>query len=261
MPIINEIAAALEEFAPLSGACGWDNVGLLVGDGGGTATAVLVSLDIDGEVVGEAVAKRAELIVTHHPVIFGGIKDINTGTEQGRLLQKLIRNGISVYSAHTNLDSADGGTSDALFETLGLDEKEILTFDGIGLGRAGRCRRGLPLREYSGYVKAVLDAAHIKWAGEPDMIIKKVGLAAGTASGMKYFDEAVKAGCDCYITGDVSFHEARDAAGMGLGIIDAGHFATEIPVVGALCGFFEKISERNSWGLTVHRAVQRDIFN
>ena len=258
---VRDIAACLEGLAPSSAACPWDNVGLIVGDMGAEVKKILVALDASFAVAEEAVKFGVDLIVTHHPVIFGGLKEIVTTTGRGRTFYTLIQNGVSVYSAHTNLDAADGGTNDALFEALNLREKETLLIDGAALARAGVLIKDLPLSEFSEFVKKTLGTDIINFAGDPDKMVRKTAVAAGAASGRKYFVEAAKAGCDCYVTGDVSYHDAQDALDLGLGVIDAGHFATEAPVVGALCRYLERVARENGWALEVFPSEQKDIFN
>ena len=260
MPKVSEIAAVIEEFAPLSLACAWDNVGLIVGDPSAEVKCALAALDIDINVIKEAAEKNAELIITHHPVIFTGIKEINVKTGRGEIIYELIKNDISVYCAHTNLDAADGGTNDVLFDILGLREKEILTVDGYPLGCAGVCDNKSSLSEYVEHITKLLNVSCVKYAGDPKKIIRKVGFAAGSASGPEYFDMALNAGCDLYITGDISYHDAQDALNKGLCIIDAGHFATELPVVGVLRRIIEEASTRLGWGLKIHEAKQEDVF-
>jgi len=261
MPEINEIISVIENIAPLNGACEWDNSGLIIGNGKNRTDAVVVALDFNEGVLHEAISRGAGLIVTHHPFIFGGIKQIIYDSRRGAIIAGLIKNDISVYAAHTNLDTADGGTNDALFDLLGLTEKRYLTVVGFALGRIGACGKNLNLKDYAARVKAILNSPVIKWAGDPEKTIVTVGFAAGSASGEKYFREAAANGCDVYITGDVSHHDAYDALNEGLSIIDAGHFATEYPVTGTLAGLLADASEKNNWGLKIYRANERDIFN
>src|SRR5689334_11051717 len=126
------IIEALERLAPSSLALEWDNVGLLVGESNRAVNKALIALDATDQVVEEAVTKGADLIITHHPVIFHPVKRVTDQTVLGRRLLKLIKNNISVYSAHTNLDIANGGVNDVLFELLGLRDKEPMEQNGIG---------------------------------------------------------------------------------------------------------------------------------
>ena len=257
---IKEIIALVEKLAPLDGMCNWDNVGLIIGNGEADTAKVFITLDVTDEVVLEAINKKVRLIITHHPVIFSGIKEINTSTSLGKRLLALIKNDISVYSAHTNLDVAVGGTNDIFFDLLGLKEKGMLEVEFTALGRTGICDKGFSLKDYANFLRKKLFVSYLKYAGDPDKIMKKIGFATGSASGIKYFTEAAKASCDLYITGDISYHEAQAALDMGLNIIDAGHFPTEIIVVSALCRYLKAAAIENNWDIEIEAAIQRDIF-
>jgi dinuclear metal center YbgI/SA1388 family protein len=124
---INELAKALEEWAPPWVAWERDNVGLQVGDGTRTLRSVLVALDVTPEVVDEAVKKKVNLIVSHHPLLFRLPKTITAGDPQGKMILRLLENGIAVYSAHTNLDFVKGGVSFSLAESLGLKKISFLS--------------------------------------------------------------------------------------------------------------------------------------
>ncbi len=126
MTTVRDIARKIEEYAPLSLAAGFDNVGLLVGNPFAEARRVLIALDADSETVAEAAELGADMLITHHPIMFKPVQKITEDEIEGRIICKLIRSGISLYTAHTNLDSADGGVNDVLAEKTGLFDIEKL---------------------------------------------------------------------------------------------------------------------------------------
>lgn len=226
----DKIINKLEELAPPRLAESWDNVGLLVGDSNMPINKILVSLDATSDVVDEAIDNEVDMIVTHHPMIFKGIKHVNTSTVIGRKLIKLIKNDICVYSAHTNLDSASEGLSVLLANRLRLSNGDILepnkNFDilGCGTGRIGYLEE-MTLEQLSYYVKDNLDLQSVRVIGDLQKKIKKVAVSPG--SSMEFAETAYKNGADVYITGDIKYHDAIDYKEKGMALIDAGHFGTE----------------------------------
>ncbi len=230
---LKEIIAAMERLAPENTAQAWDNVGLLVGERERRdIKTILVALDVTDAVITEAIGLNADLIIAHHPLIFKPVKCITDDTALGRRIINLIYNNIAVYAAHTNLDLADGGTNDILFELLGLTEKGRLE-----LGLSGRLSEGVTLSALTRYVKERLGVSQIKYSGDPDAVITRVGICGGSGSGLDYFAEAVSAGCEAYITGDIKFHDAQAALDMGLCLIDVSHYDSEVFVVKRLAEY------------------------
>ncbi len=328
------IAGLLDALAPKRLAESWDNVGLLVGDGGQKVKRVMVCLDAPEWVVEEAVQKDVDMIVAHHPMIFNGIKRITSDTAVGRKLISLIKNNISLYCLHTNFDIVSGGLNDIFARELGFSHWTLLeetyrekllklavyvpeghedkvisamcgagagyigkyssctfrtkgtgTFEPqegakpfigsigslesvseyrvetivpeklagkvvremlkahpyeeaaydiyetknegqvMGLGRLAELDRETTLSLFADNVKMVLGADNIRFAGDPNRMIKKVALLNG--SGSKYINAARFAGADVLVTGDTQYHGVLDALELGLCIIDAGHYATE----------------------------------
>lgn len=239
---VGEICDLLERLAPEALAEEWDNVGLLVGRRGAEVGKILVALDVTGEVISEAVSAGAGMIVSHHPVIFKPVSSVNDETPQGRRLLELIENKIAVYSAHTNLDIAKGGTNDTLAEELGLLEIEGIIFDDKGenyIGRAGRLEQPMELRRLAGLVKEKLSLETARFVGNGSSIVGKAGICTGSGAKYSYFRQVKDAGCDVYITGDISYHQAQEALDCGLCLIDATHYASEAVVVGRLCNYLK----------------------
>ncbi|MDR1688825.1 MAG: Nif3-like dinuclear metal center hexameric protein [Clostridiales bacterium] len=260
---VADIINLMGELAPTENTCDWDNSGLLVGEYNAPVKNVLVALDCTSETVKYAISKKAQLIITHHPVIFRAIKNITDKSANGSRLIELITHGVAVYSAHTNLDAADGGTNDTLFALLNLTEKENLILDNLPLGRIGKPENEpVSLEDFARFTAKALNTGGVSFVGNGEFLVKKIGICTGSASEAKYMDAAKYFGCDTYLTGDVSYHEAQYAADIGLNLVTAPHFATEAVITNVLQ---KKLNERlKSENLDVKIYVQKnqkDIFN
>ena len=241
---ISWVTQKMENWAPVEAAEKWDNVGLLIGDAEASVSKILVALDASEAVVREAAEGRYDLLITHHPLIFNPINRVTRQDSVGKRVITLIENNIHLYAAHTNLDMAEGGTSDLLFEKLGLLEKNFLLepidTPPFALGRVGTLPIEMTLLEFCDYVKKRLSLKTLRFAGNPGAKIKKAALCAGDASSLRYCREAVNKQCDVYITGDLRYHDAQDALAMGLNLIDATHYASEEPITSAIVTYLKK---------------------
>lgn len=235
---IEDAIRVMEEFAPSELALSWDNTGLLVGDEKGSLTKILCALDCTDGVIREAAEKGAELIITHHPLIFRSINHVRSADPVGGKIIKLIRNGISLYAAHTNLDKTKGGTNDVLANALCLQDIESLfgeDSENRGMGRTGELPKETTLKELSAQIKQKLGLEHLQYVGNSATPIQRIALCTGSASGKDFFEQAIRRGCQVYITGDIRFHDAQLASDMGLCLIDATHYGSEVIAVKALC--------------------------
>ena len=224
-----DIIEFLKAIAPEYLAHSWDNVGTLVGDEESGLKAVLVALELTDDVLEEAINLKTSLVITHHPLIFKPLNRITEDTLVGKRIIRLIKNDITLYSSHTNMDEANGGTNDALFEILELDNKEFLCksdYEGYGIGRIGYLSKETSLKNFSNFIKGRLNLDKVNFVGDSNRMIKKVGLCTG-AFYKEAFKEAVKNNCDVFVTGDIKYHEAQEAIDLGVSLIDATHFATE----------------------------------
>ncbi|MBO7217623.1 MAG: Nif3-like dinuclear metal center hexameric protein [Clostridia bacterium] len=225
--IVYDIYDFLDEKYDFSSALPFDNVGLLVGDGRETVRGILVCLDLTDEAISEAVKIGANLIVTHHPVIFDPLKSV---TEQ-TLVYRLIRNGISVISAHTNLDQADGGVNDALAEAISLSNIEKVT-DSEGFSfRVGELLEPHTSEELAKMVGEKLSVP-VKYVGA-SAFIKRVAVCGGSGGSM--LSDVLSLGVDAFVTSDVKHNIFLEAYASGLTLIDAGHFNTEDVITSRLC--------------------------
>jgi len=234
-----DIINQMRTLAPENLAMSWDNTGFMVGDLDSDVQKILLALDITDDVVEEAMQKSANLIITHHPVLYKDFKSITTQTAVGRRVIKLIQNNIAVYSSHTNLDMCDGGVNDALFSVLELTKKEKLMEQNTPLdiamaGRVGELKTPMTLEEFAEFTKKKLNLQGIRFVGDEATKITKVALCAGAASDKQMFDLAVKNGAEVYITGDICYHDGQKAQDMGLCLIDATHYASENVVFNTL---------------------------
>lgn len=262
MPAITEIISLMRNFASEDMAEAWDNTGLLVGDEDLSVSNVIVALDCTEDCIAQAIQKKAELIITHHPVIFKPVKKVNTSSATGRKIINLIKNGIAVYCSHTNLDITENGTNDTLFNLLRLNDRETLIVENTTIGRAGYTDKEYTLRDFTEFTAQTLKSGTACFVGEEGHIVNKIGLCTGAASGAKYMDAAAASGCDVYLTGDVSYHQAQYAAELGLNLVIAPHFSTEALITEILVRYLTK--EAAALSLDVNFFVQenqKDIFN
>lgn len=355
---VQDLAGLLNQLYPQAYAEEWDNVGLQVGDPQAAVDKVLVCLDPTEAALEAAAAAGAQLVVSHHPLIFRPLKSLTPVSEPGKLAWRAVQRGIAIYSAHTNLDRARPGLNDWLAARLQLHDCTPLQFgqgqelfklvvfvpeshldpvtealfaagaghignydrcsfrcagtgtfrggsdsqpfigtpgeqeaaaeyrlevivpaeklarvtqklfkahpyeevaydliplankrEDIGLGRIGRLEQSCSLAEYVEQVKAALGCHALRWVGDPQRQIRKVALCGG--SGASLLSEAVRQGADLLVTGDVKYHDARIAEEQNIGLIDAGHFATERLMVAGLVGQLQQAVVERNWKLEV----------
>lgn len=225
MTVVNDILHYLDSWCPVDSKESWDNVGLLVGQGSREVEKILVTLDITTPVIEEAVKMGAQLIVSHHPVIFQPISSVTDADVYGSRVMKLVQNNIAAISMHTNLDFAPGGVEDILAKTLSM--REVTPLDGGIEGRTGYVDE-MPLVEYLQELACRLKADGLRYydAGKP---VHKICTCCG--AGSDCLELAVKCGCDTFITGDLKYFNFIEAAHYGINLIDAGHYPTENVIV------------------------------
>lgn len=349
---VDDIAAIMEQLFPGQLAESWDNPGLQVGSPDTEVRKAIIALDLDEEVAAAAASQQAALIITHHPLIFQPLSSINIESVPGSVIAALIRNQISAFCAHTNLDAAPGGLNDWLAEALGLEEigalpgtsrqrlfklvvyvprgheeavREAMSragaghtgrysdcsfraqgigtfrpeagsqpfigeagrleeveeyrletvvesrdlpaalaairtshpyeepaFDIIalenpvsrgGIGRIGRLPAPIKLKDFCGLVRNALKVEVLKVAGSMERTVHRVAVVGG--SGASFAANAVAGGADVLVTGDVKYHEARDACEAGIALVDAGHYGTEIIMAAGLAGLLNQLSRQH----------------
>ncbi len=245
-----ETAEIIEKYAPKSLAFSWDNVGILCGSGEKEVKKVLLTLDVNEYTADEAINNGCDMIISHHPIFFGGIKKIDFETSEGRMIKKLIQNDITVFAAHTNMDVADGGINDALADIFGLSD--IKYIEESGLGRYGKLPYEMSLSALCESVKEKLNTPCVRFCGNNEKAIKTLAAASGSCA--EIIPLAKEKGCDAIITADMKYHEMCDSYFSDIAVIDAGHYPTEIIVL----DIFEKILKNT--GIICIKSENTDVF-
>ena len=251
MPTVNEILDALLKVAPLSLAEGFDNPGFLVGRGGREVKKVLVALDITSDVVREAAEIGAELIVSHHPVIFTPRTNVCDGDVMGNIILSMIENNIAAICMHTNLDSARGGVNDILAEALGLSDTEVIEPKSedpkAGLGRCGNLEQETKLCDFMDKVCKTLSVSGVKYH-DAARSVHRVCVGGGACGDFVSYAKAF--GFDTIVTSDIKHNYFLEAQELGINAVDAGHFATE----NIVCPKIEEIIKSSFPSLSVSQA-------
>ena len=229
MTTVKDIFNHLNKLADVKLAEKWDNVGLMLGSNNNEVSRVLVCLDVTTSVVEEAIANNVNLIVSHHPLIFKPLKNIDYTTDfKSRIIRNLIKNDISVISFHTNLDSATLGLNDYLAKILKLNEIQVLFEHSLdntaGLGRIGKLSKPLKLSDFITYIKNCFSLETVSAVIGDEKEISTIALLGGSGADFIYTLPEV----DVYLTGDVGYHAALDAIEMKKNIIDVGHFTENL---------------------------------
>ena len=235
---VKDIIAEIEDFAPLSIQEKWDNSGLCIGSPEAEVSSVLIGLDCTPELVDEAVECGADMIVTHHPLIFSGLKKISPDDLVGAAVIKAVSHGISVYAAHTNADKVIAGVSGAMAARLGLVDVSILDEDGdgTGLGVVGNLPQPMTADEAVGFVKERFSLKVMRASRPVEGMISRVAMCGG--SGGSLIGAAKAAGAQLYISGDISYHNFFTQEGFM--IMDIGHYESEIEIVDILFSLIKK---------------------
>ncbi len=253
----------LNEIAPWRYAEEWDSVGLMVGSRDSNITKILLCMDVTANVISEAESNGAQMIISHHPFIFSKLKAIDMETFKGAQITKLIKNNITVVSAHTNLDTAPGGVNDTLAENLQLRNcKNLKTYIpkglncDLGLGKIGELPDYTSFDEFVRDIKKNLGIENLRIIGNKPEKVKNIAVFCGS------FDDDLEnlksRKADVLVTGDIKYHTALDAAQMGLCIVDAGHFATERIILPKLR---DTLSKRFKELEIICSIVEADPFN
>ena len=225
-----ELYRYLDEHIPSSLSCEWDNDGLMCcPDGAAEVKRVLVTLDVTSDAIETAKKEGCEAIVSHHPLIFRGVKSVNCGEVVPSRVIELIKNNITAMSFHTRLDAVSGGVNDLLAIRLGIKEAE--PFGECGIGRIGTLENPMPLDDFARLVKQSLGAPTVQYA-DAGKEVYKVAVLGG--SGGDDVPAALALGADTYVSGEFSYHALADAPEGDMNLIEAGHFYTEEPVCEAL---------------------------
>ena len=267
MVSIEQIHAWINDLAPFRYAEHWDNCGLQIGDAEAQTGGILVALDPLQTVVEEARRLRCGCVVTHHPLIFKPLHSLRAEHFPDDIIIEFIRGKLNLIVAHTNLDSARGGTNDQLAHLLDIHGIEPLATELAwrdepsygGMGRIGVLQKECSLAELTARVRSALGGSVVKASGDPHKMIKRVALCSG--SGGTFLDAVIARECDVFITGDVKYHDAQKAEASGVGLIDAGHFASEKLVVEPLAGRLREFAAKAGAEVQVYASeTEKDPF-
>lgn len=224
-----EVIECLEKLAPKNMALSWDNPGLLAGRMDKEVLSVYLAVDATDEVIEDAINKKVDMLITHHPLIFGSIKSVSSETFIGNRLINLISNDISYYAMHTNFDVC--GMADYSAKILGIKDVSVFDVTGEtddieeGIGRVGSFTEEMSLLDLAHLVKDRFQIDNVKVFGNLAGKVRRVAISPG--SGKSMIDLAVKKRVDCLITGDIDHHAGIDAVAQNVPIIDAGHYGIE----------------------------------
>lgn len=226
---VKDIAAVIEEFAPKSLQESYDNAGLQVGDPEMAVSAVLLCLDVNEDVLNEAIERECNLIVSHHPLIFRGLKQLTGADATQRLVISALKNNIAVYSAHTNLDSVWDGVSHEIARRLNLKDTEVLEPQPqnpkAGLGVVGNIKP-LPKIEFLRKIKETFNVATLRYCAQSSiLVVRRVAVCGG--AGASLISSAIRAKADILVTGDVKYHDFT-SFGSEIIIADIGHYESEL---------------------------------
>ena len=220
--LLQSIIDSIESVAPRSAQESWDNSGMQVGDTGRDIQSVLLTTDVTTDVVDEAIMLGCQLIISHHPLLFHGLKQVCGQTPQARIVEQAIKHDIAIYSAHTSLDSVPGGINTRLADKLGLQGVSGLVVSG--LGAIGELPEPMSYLDFIEHVRETLDCTYVRYTRPKKDQVSRVALCGG--SGAEFIDEAIVQGADVYLTADCKYHEFQDADGR-IGLIDIDHWYSE----------------------------------
>lgn len=218
----------------------WDNTGFQIGDKNREVSRVLVALDVDEKVVEKAIREDYQMIISHHPIIFSPLKEINTNTPKGKLIYDMIRHDIVGFNAHSNLDQAEDGVNVVLGDIFDLQAREFLLeneeYKNYGYGVVGNIDETSVL-DYIKLIKERLNVDKLTVFGDLESQISRVAICGG--SGSSFIMDAHKKKADLYITGDIKYHDGQLASDLGLIVVDAGHYHTEKVILPKIKSYLE----------------------
>ena len=231
-----QVAEIIESFAPLDTQESWDNAGLCIGSPDAEVTGVMVGFDCTPALIEEAVAAGCNMIVTHHPLIFRGVKKIDPDTFTGAAIVSAIKHDMVIYAAHTNADKAADGVSWLMAGKLGLQDVSPLGEDGLGV--VGNLPQPMDSQAFIEMVKNAFALPVVRCSRPLPTPVRRVAMCGGAGGSM--IEEAMAAGADAYLCGDISYHNFFTDEGFML--LDVGHYESEIDIVEKLFGLLsEKI--------------------
>jgi dinuclear metal center YbgI/SA1388 family protein len=266
--LVKDLLTMIDGFAPFALAESWDNVGLMAGDPAQAVCSILVALDPTEDLLREAEVAGANVVLTHHPLIFHPLKSVRLDQPVGRILATAIRKKIHIISCHTNLDVVRNGVSDELAARLGLAASEpLLPLDrvaavapmAVGFGRIGDFPGGIAGDEFMARLLAIPEMAAVQMAGHLPERISRAAVCGG--SGSTLVETAWRQGAQVFVAGEIKHSEARWAEASGFCVIDAGHYPTENVVVPSMVSLLREALAASGWNIPVRAsACQKSPF-
>ncbi len=224
---VKEIIKIMNEIAPPELAMSFDHVGLMTGSFENNVNSIMVCLDLDDNVLQEAISKKCDMVITHHPLIFTPLADLTEDSVRGKLLCNIVRNGITVFSAHTNLDFSMHGVNYALAARLGLQN---ITSTDDQTHRFGALEKPMTLKEFAEFADKILEADGIKCivpkTFDKEKKITRVGVSCGSFD--RETDWVYENNIDVLVTGEVKHSDAIDLSMQKFATLSCGHYPTEI---------------------------------
>ena len=222
---INELSKYMNEKIPRELSCSWDNDGLMCcPDGNREVQKVLFCMDVTPEAIDFAIDNGYDLIISHHPLIFKGVKSVSGDLGIPSRIIKLIKNDVSVMSFHTRVDAVDGGVNDVLADIFELSNVEKVLCDGIEMMRIGTLNNEMSIEAFVVLVKEKLGCEHLNYASNTGRV-RRLAVLGGGGSG--YIKDAYCAGADTYLSGEIGYHNLTDCKDMHINLVEAGHYYTE----------------------------------
>lgn len=243
---VRQIYELLDAVAPFETQEPYDNSGLLVGSPEQEVSGILFALDVTQAVISEALSLGANLIVTHHPLMFEAVRRMTNESFEGRLIQRMIREGLSLIACHTCLDKASGGINDALAERCAL-----LDVQGEGFVRVGDLPQPMTAGELKEYLAVALNT-DVRLMGDASLQISRLGLCSG-AGGSEWI-AARELGAEAFLSGEIKHHHALAMAEAGLPCFECGHFATEQPGIFALADALQNALDQVEYNLSIYKS-------
>ena len=253
---IERIIDICEKLAPSNLSAEWDNSGLIIGDASIELKGIIVALDVTDSAIDLAESIGANLMIVHHPLIFSPLHKIETARPTGNLISRLIKNDIALFAMHTNLDSAPHGLNDHVAKLIGLKKIRPVQAKEITY-RIGSTKKIVDSGNFAIEVKERLGLKSVSHYG-PRREIEKVAVCTGSGGDM--LEEAIKAGADLLLTGDVRHHNAITAKNLGIPLIDAGHAGTENPMVELVTTFLKKSLTKTEKKIRITPFVMDELY-
>lgn len=267
---VADFIRVMESVAPSRLAEHWDNPGLQIGNPARAVHAVWVALDPTVPVVSAAVRNNVDLLITHHPLLIRPVSSIHLQTPFGRVVRHAVAHELAVFSAHTNLDAVSAGINDMLAQKLllrdvaplvaaGQPQESSSRIEAHGMGRIGNLQEEMALDDFAGWIKDRMNLEGIRVVGDGGVRVRRVAVCCGSGSGV--LEHFFSSDAQVFVSGDLKYHDARNAEAVNRALIDIGHFASERIMIDALCATLQEASERLGYDAHIQACqLEKDPF-